>query len=270
MAAFRWAERKDSGDFSRNPDQITLKFACGRTGDEDFVNAYALSATPYIYKQLFRHKLTAKHLGGGMWHVEVPYHERPEPQENEYRIRYDTTGATARVTQAVSHVASYARSGETAPDHGGAINVAPDGRVEGVDRVVSSFKWTEEHTLPIGLAGWSYSQILKALTGHVNANTFRGFSTGQVLFLGATGDYSSNTEHQFETRLTFHFEQQDSISDATYDEITGVTKVGWEYLWYEHGQEDDATANRLKSPLIAVHREVIYETANFGLLQIGS
>lgn len=268
--AFRWDERIDSGDFTANPDTITLKFVCGRSNDERYVYAYALSATSYIYKNLFRQDLSAKHLGGGMWHVDVPYGEKPLPEQGSYRVSYNTTGATTRVTQALSHVASYARSGETAPDHGGAINVAPDGRVEGVDKVIPSFKWTEEHTLFTGLAGWTYSQVLKALTGYVNHFPFRGFSQGEVLFLGATGDYSSETENQFETKITFHFEQTDSISNVAYDEVTGVTKVGWEYIWFEHAQEDDSTANRLKSPLIAVHREKIYETANFGLLQIGS
>lgn len=263
-------ERPDSRDFTRNPDGLTLRYVCGRHPDAAYINAYSIAATPYIFDGLYRQSLTAKHLGGGMWNVDVPYGTMPEPSAAAYRIRYDTTGGTARITQALSHIASYARSGETAPDHGGAINVGPDGRVEGVDKIVPAFSWSEEHTLPVAICGWSYSQILKALTGHVNNASFRGFATGEVLFNGAIGAYSSDADTAYETQVTFNFEHQDSITSVTYDDVTGVTKVGWEYLWFEHAQEDDSTAKRLKSPLIAVHREKVYEAANFALMGIGS
>lgn len=268
--AFRFDERAGSGDFTSNPATCTLKFVAGRTNDESYVEAYTLSSTSYIYRGLYRQNIEAKSLGGGMWHIDVPYGEAPKPTANAYRISYDTTGGTAHVTQAVSHVASYGLSGQTAPNHGGAINVAPDGRVEGVDKVVSAFKWTEEHTLPVSLTGWPYSQVLRALTGYVNHTTFRTFPQGHVLFHGATGSYSSDADSQFEFPTTFQFEYQPSLSSVTYDQITGVTKVGWEYLWFEHAEEEDTTAKRMKSKLIAVHREKLYETANFALLQIGS
>lgn len=263
-------ERPDSREVNLHPDSVVLKYVCGREGDEYLAAAYAIQATPYIHDNLFRQSMAIKPVGGGIWNVDVTYGPYPEPQRNAYRVRYDTTGGTARKTHAISHVASYAPSGKTAPAHNGAINVAPDGRPEGVDVVVPTFKWSEEHTLPVSICGWAYSQVLKALSGRVNQHVFRGFPQGQVLFTGATGGYSSESDDDQNVQVTFNFEQQDTISNATYDTITGVTKVGWEYLWFEHAQEDDTTAKRLKSKLIAVHREVLYDMADFSLLQIGS
>lgn len=263
-------ERPQSRDVTLNPDVVTRRYVCGREGNEATVAAYVLSATPIVYQNLIRHSMSLKPLGGGIWNVDVPYSQWSQPREGVHRVRYDTTGGTARKTHALSHVASYAPSDKTAPDHAGALNVAPDGRPEGVDVGVPAFRWSEEHTLPVSLCGWGYSQILKALTYHVNAAAFRGFPQGQVLFTGASGGYSSDADSDTEVQITFNFEQQDTISNATYDTITGVTKVGWEYLWFEHAQEDDTTAKRLKSKLIAVHREVLYDMADFSLLQIGS
>jgi hypothetical protein len=263
-------ERPDSRDVTLSPDTITLKYVGGPTGDELYMTAYAVQATPVVFDNLYRQSMSLKPIGGGLWNIDVPYGAWPEPDQNVYRIRYDTTGGTTRKTQAISHVASYAPTGKTAPAHNGAINVASDGRPEGTDVGIPSFKWTEEHTLPVGVCGWAYSQVLKALTYHVNASAFRGFPQGQVLFTGATGAYSSDAESDTETQVTFSFEQQDTITAATYDSISGVTKVGWEYLWFEHSQEDDSTAKRLKSTLIAVHREKLYDLADFSLLQIGS
>jgi len=255
-----------SGDWTVEPDTITLKFSAGRHGDEGEVKEYAVANTPPIYKGLFRDSITAKALGGGMWHIDVKYIGRTGPG---YRIRYDTTGGTAHITQAKDHIEDYGRENETPPDHGGAINVKEDGRPEGVDIVVPSFKWTEEHTLPVSLAGWAYSQVLADMSGKVNNTMFRGFPAGQVLFSGATGAYSSEADEEYEIQITYNFERQHDLDEVAYDEVMDVSKTGWEYLWFEHEQDDDDDANMLKSPLIAVHREEIYESADFGDLGIG-
>ena len=278
MAIDFWQERAESGSFTVAPDEITLQFVTGRTGDENEVYAYSLLATSVIYKNLYRQSGKFKHVGGGLWHVDIPYGASPSDpmtrtpfseQANPYRIQYDTTGGTAHITQAKAHVAGYAASG-TATNHGGAINVAPDGRVEGVDIGVPSFRWSESHVLSIAVAGWGYSQILKALSYHINAAPFRGFARGQVLFTGATGTYASDADTQFEVPITFNFEQQDTATGLVYDGVTGVTKDGWDLLWFEHRQQVDASSNKMKSKLISVQRERVYDYADFSLLQIGS
>lgn len=260
-------ERPDSGDFTTEPDTFVKKYVCGRHGDEAYVKAYALLATPLIFNGLYRQTVKAKHIGGGLFNLDVTYGKNPPPDIDAYRIRYDTTGGTAHITQAKEHLDDYGPPGPPdPPDHGGAINVKDDGRPEGTEIVVSAFRWSQEHTLPISIAGWPYSQVLKALTGKVNEEEFRGFPIGQVLFKGATGSYSSALEDAHKIQLVYNFEQNDNITNITYDKVEGVTKVGWEYLWFEHAQEDDDNAKRLKSPLIAVHRERVYDAADFTLL----
>lgn len=261
-------ETPDSGDQTAGPESAIKRYVCGRTGSDSYVRAYAIAATPVIYDGLFRQHIAVKAQGGGMWRVEVQYGPIEPPKLNEYSIRFDTTGGTARITHAKEHIQSYAPSGKTAPDHKGAINVADDGRVEGTDIVVPQFKWSEDWTLDAAVANWSYAQVLKALTGKVNAGTFRGFTAGHVLFEGATGGASSQSPDK--VQLTFNFVHQDSATGITVGDITNIQKVGWQYSWVEYARADDTTANALTSRPLAVHIERVYDTADFGLLLIGN
>lgn len=260
-------ERKDSRDSSINPGRCTLKFIAGRTGDDAYVRAYSLAATPLLYYSLFRQTVDIKSLGGGMWNVDVNYGPlEPPTSVGEYSYQFDTTGNVAKRTNFLGTPTSYAREGETAPDHKGAINVSDNG-VEGVDVVVPGFKWTETHTFHATVANWSYSQILKALTGRVNAATFRGFAAKQVLFHGATGGASNREPGQ--VVLTYSFEQQDDVKDLDVGDVKGVNKTGFQYAWTEYQREDDATASKTVHRPLAVHVGDVYYTADFDLLLIG-
>lgn len=270
MATWIFDERPKSGDFTANPDTYTLKYVAGPHGDEGYVKAYALTATPMIFKGLWRQSIQAKHIGGGLFHIDVPYNTTTPPDPAVYSIRYDTTGGTAHVTQAKEHLEDFGIPGEDPPDHKGAIGVQSDGRAEGTDIVVSAFKWSETWTLPISFAGWPYSQVLKAITGKTNGALFRAFPIGHVLFKGATANHTSGAPGTQTMQITYQFEQQDSVTNLTFDEVTLVTKVGWEQLWFEHEITEDDVASRQISKLVAVHRERHYDVADFNLIGIGS
>ena len=269
MGTWIFDERPQSGDFEFDPfgsDSYTLRFVAGRHDDEGYVKAYAIAATPLIFKGLWRQSISAKAIGGGLWHLDVPYGEKQPPAIGEYRISYDTTGGTAHITQAKEHIADWGRLADVPPNHGGAINVKEDGRPEGTDIVVPSFRWTEEHTFLVAIAGWGYAYTLSLLTGMVNNSPFRSFPAGQVLFEGATGNYSSAAEDAHEIQITFNFAHNANVINATFDEVQNVDKYGWQYLWFEHEEEADDDAKRLISPLLAAHAERTYDAADFGLL----
>jgi hypothetical protein len=107
-------ERKDSRDSSINPGRCTLKFIAGRTGDDAYVRAYSLAATPLLYYSLFRQTVDIKSLGGGMWNVDVNYGPlEPPTSVGEYSYQFDTTGNVAKRTNFLGTPTSYAREGET-------------------------------------------------------------------------------------------------------------------------------------------------------------
>ncbi len=143
-----------------------------------------------------------------------------------------------------------------------------DHGVEGCEIVVPKFSWSETWQLPIDTYNWAYSQTLKAITGKVNADLFRGFPAGQVLFRGGKGSGSSKNPTLIE--ITYQFDQNDDVTAQTIGDITGVAKAGWQYLWVHYIEEHDTTADSLARRPDAVYVERVYNAAAFGSLGIGS
>ena len=270
----QFKEKPDAYRSAENPRSLTRGWILQGIFDRLVARAYALAATPTIYDGLYRKDLRLDEQGYCLFSVEVQYstREKKEPEPWECRWSFDTSGGTAKITQAKEHVASYAKSGETAPDHKGAIGVkrTSDGglEVEGCEVIVPAFKWTENWTIPAETVSWGYSQVLKALTGRTNSGVFRGFAAGEVLFAGGQGNYSTKTADQFD--LTLSFIQSDSFTSLTMGDIEDVEKAGWDYLWveYEPGKDEGASA-KIMVPK-AVHVDRVYDQANFSILGVGT
>ncbi len=246
--------------------------------DDTEAKAYVTAATPTIYSNLYRQKIHLNNEGGGLWDVRVPYGpiatgKGAESQEGgslAYALSFDTTGGTAHVTQAKEHIKDYAKPGvddENAPNHKGAINVTENGP-EGTDIVVGQFAWREQHEMPIARVSFDYANILKAITGRVNVNPFRGFPMGTVRFDGAVGGASSKDPTLAE--LTFHFTQSDHSFDAVPNFKPGIAKMGWEYLWMEYERVEDTDSSTMVGTPLAVHIEGVVSAADFSLMGIGS
>jgi hypothetical protein len=264
-----WGERPDSGETSANPRAITLKYVLAGIFERSVAIAYAVLNTAPMVAGLWRQDVKLISKGFKIWWVDVPYGpiQQSDPDSGEYRWNFDTTGGTAKITQAKQHVKSYAPSDKTPPNHKGAIGVKEKGEVEGVEIVIPAFKWTETHTLNAKRVGWSYSQILKAITAHVNYASFRGFPAGQVRFDGAQGGQSSKDPGKLE--VTYHFTQSDDVEGVTAGDIKDIDKKGWQYLWYEYETVEDKTAVRKAKQPVAAHVERVYDSANFNLLGVG-
>jgi len=170
-------------------------------------------------------------------------------------FQYDSTGGTQHVTQSIATVGKY---GDYSNLLGGAIGF--DGEnVAGVDKVVPVFTWTETHYL-------TDSQLLVpnyyALTGFVNSDAFEGYSPGEVLFYGVTGQEREDGLWE----VLFKFGYQPNQTGLSVGTITGINKKGWEYLWVYFAKSVDTSA-KLKIPVpTAVYVEQIYDYAPFSAL----
>jgi hypothetical protein len=182
-----------------------------------------------------------------------------------YEISFDATGQTQHVLYSLATVDSAQRTIDTRgiPDFKQLIGVSKSG-VEGCDKVVPGFSWTEVWTFPINTMTWSYIKRVRDLTGTVNNNTFRTFSAREVLFAGATGAHQGVDKY----RITYTFRAEKNRDafrlDADFDP---VDKKGWEYFWvsYEESDEDDAITQIPR----CVYVERIYDVENFLQLGIG-
>ena len=205
----------------------------------------------------------------GIWDGAVKYGPVKLPDAGDWTWGFDATVETQHVTHGKEHIHDYAASG-TARNHKGAIGVSQDGTVEGVDIYFPKFEWWEKHVLQYtgAAAAWALSTTLASAGGHTNLNTFRGFETKRVLFLGGSGERSNTRPGLFELNVKFRAEVDQS--SITVGDITGIAKKAWEYLWIESMPAvEDVTAGCIQKPAHA-HVERMYDTFDFNSLGINT
>lgn len=252
-------------------DYLSRKFTVGQTNGRELVyhivgttsesdaQALLVANAPSTYGGLVLEDISADYEGGGKWKGYARYVRLSGSDE----YTFDTGGGTQRITQSLSTINSYAPAGMTAPNFQGAIGVSED-RVEGVDISVPAYQFTETHTLADAAVTTSYKTTLAGLTGKVNNATFRGFAAGECLFLGAAGSKRGDELWS----ITFRFACQPNATGLTVGSITGIDKLGWDYLWVRYADYSDLSAYCLVKRPIAVYVERVYAQADFSGLGI--
>ena len=178
---------------------------------------------------------------------------------------FDTGGGTMHRNQSIQTRAKYPND---APDYGGAIEVDNEGNVNGVDVTMPVLNFTETHTMAGSRVTTSYKKTVAALTGTVNASSFRGFASGEVLFLGASGTKRSKKANA-PWEITFRFAVSPNESSVKVGDLKVASKFGWDYLWVKYA--DKVAENRknvVKKP-VAAYVEQVYPAGDFGKLGLG-
>ena len=236
--------------------------------DDELAAITAVRATaPATHNDLARGEITVDPTGPTTWDAVVQYigANEGELEVGESSYSFDTGGGTQHITQALSHIASYAPAGKTAPDFKGAIGATADS-VEGVDITVPVYNFSETHILANSVVTNAYKGKLAALTGRTNNAAFKGFAAGECLFLSASGSKRGKGDWE----ITFHFAASPNKTGLTVGDITGIAKKGWEYLWVRYEDAVDATAKALVKKPLAVYIEKVYEEGSFSDLNIGT
>ena len=226
---------------------------------------------PILIRKTIRVKPQPKALT--VWDAEVEYRLGAKPDTGLVRWTVETTGGTAHMDYAISRTV-YPASG--VPDPGLMVGVEKSGdktEIKGVDVTVPVFNWTETwRFLPGAVYGTSYLWTLAYLTGKVNSTPFRAFAPGEVLFLGVDGGAQTQggNANALNPELTFKFSGSPNVSGATVAGITGVSKLGWEYLWILRKDVPDTVAywGLIPTPLAVVVNQM-YPYVPFAGLGIG-
>lgn len=232
------------------------------TEDEAEVLTLISGEAPALYQGLTQDGIGAEPLGGGVWKGYVRYASLDDDGE----FTFSTGGGTTRVTQSRTTVASYAPPYSTAPDFQGAIGVTED-RVEGADIVAPAFEFSETHRLLDSAVDNAYKLALFNLTGRYNDATFRGFASGEVLFLGADGSKRTGDELW---SITFRFSASPNVTGLVIGDISGIDKLGWDYLWVRYQDFEDADAFAIVKRPTAAYVERVYLAGDFSGLEIGT
>jgi len=184
---------------------------------------------------------------------------------NESTFSFDTGGGTAHITQSLSTIATHANPTQwlIAPDFKGAIGATADS-VEGTDIVVPLYQFAETHYLPATFVTPAYKASLFWLTGKVNSAGFKGFSAGEVLFLGASGSMRGGGDWE----ISYRFAASPNVTGLAVGPITGIAKEGWDYLWVRYLDAEDAVAKALVKVPAAAYVERVYARADLNDLGI--
>lgn len=175
-------------------------------------------------------------------------------------VSFDTTGGTQNITQSLNT----ARYPAGAPDFQGGINYDGD-KLNGVDIGIGALEFTEVHYKNLSQVDDDYRAVLASLTYGVNDDTFRGHAAGEVLFKGAIGQkvYVDTVERW---QLSFKFAVSPNRSNFSIGSVTGISKLGWDYLWVLYS--DAISASVLIKQPVGVYVERIYSSVDFSELEI--
>lgn len=258
-------ERFDSRESTTGIDSPSVDLIYVVQGTEDDVEVKVLveDTIPAIYFGLVFQSYHIAHQGGGIWEVTVRYGKVEPKETGDSSFAFDTGGGSTHVTQSLQTIGRYAPAGKTAPNFQGAVGVTTDS-VEGTDITVPVYSFTETHYVPVGLVTGGFKATLFFLTGKVNANGFKGFQPGEVLFLGASGSQRGKDDWE----ITYRFAASPNVTNLTVGSITGIAKRGWEYLWVRYADAEDQHV-LVKQP-IAAYVEQVYEAADFSGLGVGT
>jgi hypothetical protein len=241
-----------------NVNSAELNYIAYQCADEAEVKTLAESTVPSTYAGLNILSISiTERINANTWKVQARYgvpqpyqEEAPEPETS-----FDTAGGTQHITQSLATT----RYPLLAPDLQGTIGY--DGEnVNGVDIPMAAFNFQELHYLTDEQVDGAAYQVL---TGKINADTFRGFAPGELLFLGA---YGRKRGKNGLWEITFKFSAQENKTGLEVGSITGIAKRGWDYLWVRYGETTSGN-NRIKVP-VAVYVEEVYEEGAFSALGI--
>lgn len=177
---------------------------------------------------------------------------------------FDTSGGTQHITTSLETRQAEEGSGfSAAPDTKLVIGANKTGAPEGCDVVVPKFEFQTVRKLEY--LTLNYMRTILDLTGKTNDATFLGvFLQGEVLFLGAAGQYRDNDGWT----VTFRFSGSPNKTGnpAAVNPVERLSPRGHDYIWVTY--EDEVSNDvRVQVPASAFV-EKVYAEGNFDLLGI--
>ena len=200
-----------------------------------------------------------------IWKSEDEGDDDDDDEEESSSFAFDTGGGTMHRNQSLKTVSKVPND---APDFNGAIEVDNEGNVNGVDVTMPVLNSTETHVMKGSRVSTSYKKSVAALTGSVNRAGFRGFSAGEVLFLGASGT-KRGKKNDSPGEITFRFAVSPNQSSLQVGKLKVSNKRGWDYLWVRYADKvAENKKNVIKEP-VAAYVEQVYPEGDFGNLGLG-
>jgi hypothetical protein len=194
----------------------------------------------------------------------------PQGQDNtslDNQFGFEIGAGTTHIVQTNRSVSQTVAAGFSVPAQNGMIGVDKTG-IHGVDIVDPKFEFTITKVWQGITVG--YLKNLRYLVGSVNNGTFLTFSKGELLLLGASGQYkagsSNNPVGSWSIAYKFGVQYNNksiTVGAAPYPVLT-FAKNGWDYVWFSYQEMLDPGGSGLTIPVaVAANVEAVYPYTNF-------
>ena len=269
-----YSERDQTVNAKGEVTEIEIPYLVFEAADEDAALAAARTkaASRTVSGMVLDELEVTERVNKDTWKVKAIYKDEdsddpadPDEDEETTSFAFDTGGGTMHRNQSLKTVSKVPND---APDFNGAIEVDNEGNVNGVDVTMPVLNFTETHVMKGSRVSTSYKKSVAALTGTVNRSGFRGFSAGEVLFLGASGT-KRGKKNDSPWEITFRFAVSPNQSSLQVGKLKVSNKRGWDYLWVRYADKvAENKKNVIKEP-VAAYVEQVYPEGDFGNLGLG-
>jgi hypothetical protein len=245
-------------------NSVELRYGLFGSFDDVEVDLHVAENIPDTFANLplQRHRISPQ--GAGVWFVTATYSSDEVREVGEDVVSFNTVGGTVHITQSIATKYAGKADGVTGdpPDFKGAIGVAGD-RVEGLDVAAGNGAFSITHYFDNNDVTNEFITKLAKLKPFVNNAPFRGFSAGEVLFLGAAMSRRGDREWE----VTFSFQISENVDDYVLQGCeTPFSKDGHDYIWFIY-QDDTSNAHFIKK-MKFFYVEQVYDRGDFAQLEI--
>lgn len=261
----RWNRKLDTG---ANPTAELGYFVFG-TDDELAARAAVKAQLQLQYAGLTVESFSCEHIGFAnglrVYQSTVRYAATTtsalRPGE-KFTFDFATTSAHLDKSLQTIGYLSLTSAVPNAASHRGSINVTPEG-IGGVDILIPEFRFTLTVFRALSLFTEAYQVKLARLTTKTNLAPFRGFASGEVQYLGASGGGEAGNDA---VEITHRFAVAPNVILTGINDTT-LAKEGWNYAWYTFLDSHQADGQPVKEPK-AVYVERVYDQGNFADLEL--
>lgn len=271
----------EQGSGSNSNSTATVTYIVEGTEDDITACTSAYEFAPDEFSEIPKKSASvAERLTENAWKIEVNYGSESKSssgdsgsEDDEATMNFDCSAGTKHMTQAIEQTCVYAGSGESkdSSDEASAVPIGWNGKdgseseAAGVD--VSNGELRETYTKIMSkskVTGTSWKRKVAELVGKVNSGSFKGWSAGEVMFLGCS--YTAPTKSSKKVAVSFHFAIRLNENRATIAGQSVGSVKGFEYLWAL--TDDEVKDGERKRKIRKIYKAVVCETDGFGSLGV--
>lgn len=271
----------EQGLGSNSNSTATVTYIVEGTEDDITACTSAYEFAPDEFSEIPKKSASvAERLTDTAWKIEVNYGSESKSssgdsgdKSDEATMNFDCSAGTKHMTQAIEQTCVYAGSGESkdSTDEASAVPIGWNGKdgseseAAGVDVSIGELRETYTKTMSKSkVTGTSWKRKVAELVGKVNSGSFKGWSAGEVMFLGCS--YSAPSKGSKKVAVSFHFAIRLNESKATVAGQNVGSVKGFEYLWAL--TDDEVKDGERKRKVKKIYKAVVCETDGFGGLGI--